>query len=42
MNGCDCKLIHKPWANNICINDIINVCQKKKKNNCSLNHLTWN
>ncbi|CAD8051063.1 unnamed protein product [Paramecium primaurelia] len=41
-NECDCKLIHKPWANNICINDIMNVCQKKKKNNCSLNHLTWN
>ncbi|CAD8068093.1 unnamed protein product [Paramecium sonneborni] len=39
--NCDkkaCILIHKEWAQNICLNYIINGCRKKK---CPFNHRKW-
>ncbi|CAD8150678.1 unnamed protein product [Paramecium octaurelia] len=35
-----CKLIHKPWAKNICIANIINTCKKKDKG-CVFIHKDW-
>ncbi|CAK73239.1 unnamed protein product (macronuclear) [Paramecium tetraurelia] len=35
-----CKFIHKPWAKNICLTDIINSCKKKDKD-CKFIHKEW-
>ncbi|CAD8064174.1 unnamed protein product [Paramecium sonneborni] len=37
----ECIFIHKEWAKNLCIQDIIKECQKKENKKCKLDHLTW-
>ncbi|CAD8046567.1 unnamed protein product [Paramecium primaurelia] len=35
----DCRFLHRKWAENICIEDLIDECKNKQE--CQLKHLIW-